>query len=578
MSTAARTPSRWSDEFLDSMRQLTDPIADDAVNDLFNTDEVGAVDALMNHLVNNDQIIADQLPGNIQHYLKATEALPEWADTAKIAIAEALFGRCGPSICMSLMCASLPSAYAAAKGVQVLQMTARLKTDPKRRIGETAQMIIDVLAPGGLSPGGLGIRAAQKVRLMHAAVRNLISRSGRWNAEWGQPINQEDLAGTLMTFSWIVLESLRKLKIEVEPQEAEAYVHAWNVVGHVMGIRLELLPDDVAQAGQLTQIIAQRQQRASEAGREMTSALIEMLENQTPGTVFKGMPDTMIRHLIGDEVANMIGISQEDWTRRVIGPIADLFGILESDKDRSTILSKVGARFSVELVESLAWLYRGGNRATFQIPDSLRDQWRLKTSPTHRLEHRLAADLSVHPYQKLDGERRSRLLRGLLISTGLLFAGAAAAAGPLINDAAPLGLLSFELGGSVEAARKVLNSWHDGHRIRAGFALGFDFLFMLSLTNLLALGAVQAAYRAQSESPRLTSIGSLLAWGQWFAGALWISQNLLLFTMLTGPVTSPRPEVVYWCGTIKFSLLGLGLAYILFEGIRRLGRTRLATG
>ena len=564
MSTAARIPSRWDDESLDLMRLTTDPIADTAVNDLFESGEVGAVDALMNQLICNDQLITDQLPARIQQYLEETESLPDWADTTKIAIAEDLFARCGPSICVSLMCASLPSAYAAAKGVQVLQMTARLKTDTTRRIGETAQMIIDVLAPGGLAPAGLGIRAAQKVRLMHAAVRNLISRSGRWNAEWGQPINQEDLAGTLMTFSWIVLESLGKLRIEVEPDEAEAYVHAWSVVGHLMGIRGELLPDNVAQAGELTQIISRRQQHPSEAGRDMTRALVEMLEHQSPGTLFKGFPDTMIRHLVGDQVADMIGVKQEDWTSRLIGPVCDLFGILESDKDRSAILSKVAARFSIEFVESIAWLYRGGNRATFRIPDTLREQWRLKPTAVHQLEQRLVRDLSIHPYQKLGAERRSRLLFGLLISTGLLFAAAAYAASPLINDAAPRGLLSYELGGSVDEIKTVLDSWHDGHRIRAGFALGFDFLFMLSLTNFLALAAVHASYRVRSKTRELSRVGPMLAWGQWIAGTLWVAQNLLLFTMLTGPVTSPRPEIVFWCGTVKFSLLGLGLVYVLF--------------
>jgi hypothetical protein len=562
MSIAVMTPDRWTDEFLDNMRQITDPIADDAVNELFKTGEAGVVDALMKHLIRDDQLVPEQLPENIQNYLNTTASRPEWADTTKIAIAERLFVRCGPSICASLMVASLPSAYAAAKGVQVLQMTARLKTDPTRRIGETAQMIIDVLTPGGLSEGGQGIRAVQKVRLMHAAVRNLISRSGCWNPDWGQPINQEDLAGTLMTFGRIVLNSLDKLKVRVEIEEAEAYLHAWNVVGHLMGIRDELLPDDLAQAGELTQIIAQRQQHASEAGEEMTRALVNMLEAQLPGTIFKGMPDTMIRYLVGDDVANMIGVKKEDWTAHLMGPVGDLFGILEKDH-KSTIMSKVAARFSMEFVESVAWLYRGGNRATFRIPDTLREQWGLKRTPIRSLEQKLARDLTVHPFAKLDSDRRRRLILGLLISTGLLFAAAAASTSPLINDAAPWGLLSFELGGSVEETRTVLNSWHDGHRIRAGFALGFDFMFMVSLTNLLALASVQAASRS-SENSVLAKLGPLLAWGQWVAGILWISQNLILVTMLTGAVTSPRPEIVYWCGTIKFSLLGLALVYVLF--------------
>src|SRR5262249_46960378 len=191
MSTAARIPIRWTDEFLDTMRQTTDPLSDDAVNELFNTGEVDAVEALMNHLIRDDQLVPERLPENIQNYLKTTASLPDWADTTKIAIAERLFARCGPSICASLMVASLPSAYSAAKGVEVLQMTARLKTHPTRMIGEATQMIIHPLVRGGLGEGEKGVRAAQKVRLMHAEVLYLISRRGRWHAGWGQPLNQD---------------------------------------------------------------------------------------------------------------------------------------------------------------------------------------------------------------------------------------------------------------------------------------------------------------------------------------------------------------------------------------------------
>src|SRR5262249_19812962 len=97
----------------------------------------------------------------------------------------------------------------------------------------------------------------------------------------------------------------------------------------------------------------------------------------------------------------------------------------------------------------------------------------------------------------------------------------------------------------------------------------FDFLFMVSLVNLLALASVQAASRSITQNSVMAKIGSVLAWGQWLAGILWISQNLVLVTMLTGEVTSPRPEIVYWCGAIKFSLLGLALVYVLVMRLRR---------
>src|SRR6187549_451702 len=128
---------------------------------------------------------------------------------------------------MLLCCYSLPSSYAARKGVQVLHRTAYLAKRPNRRLFETAQFIVDVLSPGGLGPLGHGQRTAQKVRLMHAAIRHLILHdpNTRWPADdLGVPINQEDLLGTLMTFTWLILDGLSRLGVRLTPQEQQAYL------------------------------------------------------------------------------------------------------------------------------------------------------------------------------------------------------------------------------------------------------------------------------------------------------------------------------------------------------------------
>ena len=69
---------------------------------------------------------------------------------------------------------ALPLDYAAKNGVQVLVRTARMSENPNRRLVETAQLLTDVLSAWGLSKTGRGVRAIQKVRLIHAAVRYLI--------------------------------------------------------------------------------------------------------------------------------------------------------------------------------------------------------------------------------------------------------------------------------------------------------------------------------------------------------------------------------------------------------------------
>src|SRR5256886_11416078 len=54
--------------------------------------------------------------------------------------------------------------------------------------------------------------------------RHLVGQSGQWDSTWGTPINQEDLAGTLLSFSCLPTTSLQKLGVPVLPEEAEAYL------------------------------------------------------------------------------------------------------------------------------------------------------------------------------------------------------------------------------------------------------------------------------------------------------------------------------------------------------------------
>jgi hypothetical protein len=368
-----------SDEFLETMRQQCDPLADEAVRGLFQQGQVTASNTLMKQLVANEQLLPAQLPPGLRGYFEQSGQLPPWVDKQLLHSGEELFGRYGPQIVVALMCASLPSCYAAAKGVQVLHLTARLETDPFRRILETAQMIVDVMAPGGLEPGGVGLRSAQKVRLMHAAVRHLIRQSNHWKPEWGQPINQEDLAGTLITFSTVVLQSLERMGCDFTPTESLAYHHAWRVVGYVMGLEERMMPETPQESLALKLAIQRRHFRASPEGEAMTSALIEMMRQLIPGNVFDGMPGTLIRYLLGDDVAGLLGVPPSDWSRILIGPLRLLGWVTDEEVDmKPPMVAKLMSLLGRRVLDGLVWVNRGPERLPFRIPTVLRESWRVQ--------------------------------------------------------------------------------------------------------------------------------------------------------------------------------------------------------
>jgi hypothetical protein len=372
---------RWSDEFLDEMRTIGDPPADAVVAALFADGEVDAVDRLMKTLVRNDGMPPKKLPRVVRDYLAATDDLPDWADPQRIRAGEQFFEVHGPVCVMALACASLPACYAARRGVQVLSLTARLQTDPVRRIGETAQLALDCMAAGGLALGGGGIRDAQKVRLMHAAVRHLVQASGVWDPGWGTPINQEDLAGTLMTFSITVLDAIAKLGTPISAAEADAYFHSWSCVGHVLGIDARLRTDTVAAGRVLWQRIIERNWEACPEGKAMTKALIGAMEHATPGTIFDGFPSYLVRYFGGDELGDILAVHKPGWTSIFGGPLRMVVHDTAAVDAVDPLVADAAAQFSQQLLQGFGWVARGGDRAPFDIPEHLAERWGVRTVP-----------------------------------------------------------------------------------------------------------------------------------------------------------------------------------------------------
>ncbi|HKI43456.1 MAG: oxygenase MpaB family protein [Mycobacterium sp.] len=379
--------SRWTDALLDRMREVGDPVADAPVAAVFERGGVEAVNAIMRTLVRTDQPVPEELPEELRAYLAEALPLPEWADMGKIKRGQQLFETWGVLIFLCLFCASLPGSYAAAKGVKVVYMTARLDTDARRRVIETGQFLMDVLTVGGLDDHGKGRRTIQRVRLMHAAVRHLIKARneltpGKWHPDWGTPINQEDLAGTVLDFSYVIADPLRRLGVRVPAKDVDAYLHLWNVIGHLMGVRDELLVRGVDDATALVDAIKRRNFAASPEGQELTRALMDLMDELTPLHRFDDTIPPMIRHLIGNETADLLCVPKSDLSDDLgrLAVVSKWFmvhalGRVERDLPCYQLMLRIASPFGRELVRGIFAYERGGERAPFDMPDHLGRDW-----------------------------------------------------------------------------------------------------------------------------------------------------------------------------------------------------------
>jgi len=381
MATRPVTGSLWPDTQLDAMRQQQDPPADALIAALFAGGQVDAVNQLMKTLSTNDVLPPESLPSSVRDFLTATQGLPEWADAQKIVAGERLFFRYGPAMIANLHCYSLPFCYAARKGVQVLALTSRLYSNPTRRIVETAQMLVDVMRPGGLGALGTGIRTAQRVRLMHAGVRFQIGRYPGWNPEFDLPINQEDMAATVLSFSYITLEGLRKLGYALSGDEIDAYLHCWNVVGHLIGVRPDMLASNYADAASLAARFAARQYAACPEGQLMARALIEMMQHEIPGNLFDHAPPLLVRFLLGDQGADVLGVAPGHINELLTAPLR-LASRIASDLNRdSQALARVSELFARALIQGILLVERDGKQIPFAIPTELLQTWGVNWLP-----------------------------------------------------------------------------------------------------------------------------------------------------------------------------------------------------
>lgn len=376
-----------SDAYLDSMREHGDPLADQLIRELQVSGQYESVRVALRSLRDNSAAVdsdLSHLPLSLREYLRSTAQIPEWADPEQLARASAFFQQHGPCILMMLGCYSLPADYAARKGVQVLFRTGELVGSPSRRVLETTQMIVDVLEPGGLQAAGRGLRTLQKVRLVHAAVRaKLLQDPHRpWDPTLGIPINQEDMAGTLLSFSTVVLDGFRKLGAQAPRQTEEAFLHVWQVVGHLTGLRSELIPRDLDDADLLAKRIQQRQHEESEEGKLLTRELIAMMEYNTPGRLFDGLPATLMHHFLGDRIAAMVGIPAPDWTRKLVRWGQALGALHLALDDSSQLCRRLSEWFAQAYVYGLLHTNSDEGRAPFMLPTGLREYWQVP-APAH---------------------------------------------------------------------------------------------------------------------------------------------------------------------------------------------------
>ena len=144
-----------------------------------------------------------------------------------------------------LLASSLPRGYAAPCLSEILGISRDLERHPFGRLMGVVQLLINISDADAFQPHGRAIVTAQKLRLLHAGVRAIAGRyRPHYQERFGVPVNHEDMLATIMAFSWLLIDGVRRLDLPLGDDEAEDLYYLWRVFALLMGIHPPGRPHD----------------------------------------------------------------------------------------------------------------------------------------------------------------------------------------------------------------------------------------------------------------------------------------------------------------------------------------------
>lgn len=372
-----------SNQILDNARQSGDPHADIFIQEAIERNELKELNLFFKNLMYNNQFQKADLPSEFSDYIRDNSQLPAWADLSKIELAQSAFSRIGPEFVVSYFCKSLPECYACGKGAQVLYKTGRLTQHTRRRVAQTAQFVLDVMSPGGLEENGRGIATALKVRLMHASIRYyFMNEVEKGNIDYdklsyGLPINQEDLLGTMLAFSCVVIEGVERIGIKISNDEKEAVLHLWKCIGFLIGIDEKLMPDNYEASLKTWAMITNRHFEETDAGSTLTNLLVEFLDEILQEKILDDVIPILMTTLMGKKTLSLLKVR----TPKYYNPIAlisFLLGILLLNLESKGFISRLASRYvNLKILNGLEKYIAEGEDTGIFIPPNLRNDWQI---------------------------------------------------------------------------------------------------------------------------------------------------------------------------------------------------------
>jgi hypothetical protein len=312
---------------------------------------------------------------------------PAWVDYDRINRGARTYQRIGPATLLILSSWSLINGYHCGPAIKPLVFTGQLEDNAARRLAETTRFVTDVTQVDALRPQGEGIAIALRVRIVHAQVRAMLRKDPEWREDdWGIPINQGDMIGTIVEFCHLVIEGARRMGFRFSDSEIEDVLHLWRYVAHLSGVDAFFHDRmiSIERAEELAHFLNLVQAGHDEDSVALTRALGRVPAQFARTRTARALVPLVVRYhnglawaLNGEEIATNLDIPHRRW-RRVLPLTRALISPMEATRRR----------------------FPGGTRAATLIGN-----WLVRRQSDYILRGKMPA---YRPVQRLRGSRRAR--------------------------------------------------------------------------------------------------------------------------------------------------------------------------
>ncbi|WP_280417328.1 oxygenase MpaB family protein [Nocardia carnea] len=289
-----------------------DPEADELVGGLIDRGEVPRINDALRTWTKNGQPLPAGLPPELRDFMEYARQLPPWTDPAKLDTAIQFNKKRGLYLGVLYGFASGMMSTVIPKEARAVYYS-KGGHDLEDRISKTAKLGYDIGSNNAYAPDGEMIVTCVKTRLVHAAVRHLLPQSPHWvhSAAEDIPISQNDIMVTWHSLPTTVMKHLTSWKVPIPVHESEAFLHSWQVAGHMLGVRDEYIPKSWPEANSQAAQVLDPILAPTPEGIKLADRLLSLGANIDLTILSKPVLGAFTRFLLGDHIADGLHIPRE---------------------------------------------------------------------------------------------------------------------------------------------------------------------------------------------------------------------------------------------------------------------------